>query len=153
MPTREPRVGSERKPTIGEGRDPVSRAGRPGRGAERPLLSPLASERRRTRQAEERVLALETELQRQRERIRDLGERLLTAQETECARIARELHDDIGQQLAVLCIDLAASGASDAAVRRAEDIAKNVAALSRRLYERDRAFFYQAFHLDRVRTT
>ena len=40
------------------------------------------------------------------ERIRDLGGRLLTAQETERSRIARELHDDISQQVALLSIDL-----------------------------------------------
>jgi signal transduction histidine kinase len=33
------------------------------------------------------------------ERIRDLGGRLLLAQEEEAARLARELHDDICQQL------------------------------------------------------
>ena len=40
------------------------------------------------------------------ERIRDLGSRLLHAQDTERARIARELHDDISQQMALLSIDL-----------------------------------------------
>jgi signal transduction histidine kinase len=40
------------------------------------------------------------------DRIRDLGVRLLDAQEGERSRIARELHDDIGQKMAVLTIDL-----------------------------------------------
>ena len=39
-------------------------------------------------------------------RIREMGRQLLTAQETERTRIARELHDDINQQLAVLKLDL-----------------------------------------------
>ena len=40
------------------------------------------------------------------DRIRHLSRRLLGEQETERARIARELHDDIHQQLAILSIDL-----------------------------------------------
>jgi signal transduction histidine kinase len=40
------------------------------------------------------------------ERIRHLSRRLLGEQEAERARIARELHDDINQQLAILSIDL-----------------------------------------------
>jgi signal transduction histidine kinase len=40
------------------------------------------------------------------DRIRDLSRRLLGEQEAERARIARELHDDINQQLAILSIDL-----------------------------------------------
>ena len=39
-------------------------------------------------------------------RVRDLGARLLSAQEDERSRIARELHDDLSQRLAVLTIDL-----------------------------------------------
>jgi signal transduction histidine kinase len=40
------------------------------------------------------------------ERIRHLSRRLLGEQEAERARIARELHDDINQQLAILSIEL-----------------------------------------------
>src|SRR5262249_50386809 len=40
------------------------------------------------------------------DRLRDLGGRLLHAQEDERARIAGELHDDISQQMAALAIDL-----------------------------------------------
>jgi signal transduction histidine kinase len=38
--------------------------------------------------------------------IKELTGRLITAQETERARIARQLHDDINQQLAAMCIAL-----------------------------------------------
>jgi signal transduction histidine kinase len=40
------------------------------------------------------------------DRIRHLGRRLLGEQEAERARIARELHDDINQQLAILSVEL-----------------------------------------------
>jgi len=43
-------------------------------------------------------------------RVRDLGARLLSAQEDERSRIARELHDDVSQRLAVLKIDLTVLG-------------------------------------------
>ena len=53
-----------------------------------------------------RLRGRERALRTSYERIRDLGGRLLNAQETERARIARELHDDISQQVALLSIDL-----------------------------------------------
>ena len=76
----------------------------------------------------------ETELQRSRDRLRDMSSRLLTAQETERARIGRELHDDIGQQVSLLCMELAEAGASDALRERANEIARSVHALSHRLH-------------------
>jgi PAS domain S-box-containing protein len=47
-----------------------------------------------------------TERKRHEEAIQDLSGRLINAQEQERSRIARELHDDINQQLAVLAIEL-----------------------------------------------
>ena len=85
----------------------------------------------------------ELELRNSYERIRDLGARLLNAQESERARIARELHDDISQQMALLQIDLELLGGTaqgdavamaDDAVNRAQDIARSVHELSHRLH-------------------
>ena len=63
-----------------------------------PLMSLAASiaDRRRS----------EAELRRSYARIQDLASRLMSAQESERTRIARELHDDISQQLALLSVEL-----------------------------------------------
>jgi signal transduction histidine kinase len=47
-----------------------------------------------------------TELKQSAELNRDLARRLISSQEVERQRIARELHDDIGQRIAALNIDL-----------------------------------------------
>jgi PAS domain S-box-containing protein len=56
-----------------------------------------------------RVLVTREDVTRRRiaeEELRNLGGRLIKAQEDERSRIARELHDDLSQRLAVLCIEL-----------------------------------------------
>jgi len=73
--------------------------------------------------------------------VRDLGGRLLHEQENERARIARELHDDISQQLALLQVDLKllrldgpeAEMAADLS-RIVDDVAHSVHDLSHRLH-------------------
>jgi signal transduction histidine kinase len=45
-----------------------------------------------------------TEIRRSEQTLRELSQRLITSQEDERRRIARELHDNIGQKLALLCI-------------------------------------------------
>jgi len=65
------------------------------------VIAGLLFQRRRRRQAE-------ADLRSSYERISNLGGRLLTAQDAERAHLARELHDDLGQQMAVLSIELQA---------------------------------------------
>ena len=50
--------------------------------------------------------------------IQDLAGRLIAAQEAERARIARDLHDDMGQKLALLTIDIDQLGRRRLARRR-----------------------------------
>jgi signal transduction histidine kinase len=107
------------------------------------LIAGLLVQRARRRQAEAQVRGGQAELQKSYERIHDLGARLLNAQEGERARIARDLHDDVSQQMALLEIDLELLGRAvptseeelaDEALRRARDIAKTVHDLSHRLH-------------------
>ncbi|HEY7029627.1 MAG TPA: PAS domain-containing protein [Gemmatimonadales bacterium] len=56
--------------------------------------------------AQEALAASEAALRHSHARTRSLAGRLITAQETERTRIARELHDDMSQRLATLAIGL-----------------------------------------------
>jgi signal transduction histidine kinase len=96
------------------------------------LISGLLVQARRRRRAEARI--------------RDLGSRLLGAQEAERSRIARELHDDVSQQTAILAIDLQLLLDSDPAepearnelarnaLQRTKTIAHTIHTLSHRLH-------------------
>jgi len=57
-------------------------------------------------QAETRLMESQEELNQNYKRIRDLAGRLIRGQEEERSRIARELHDDITQQIAMLTVGL-----------------------------------------------
>lgn len=107
------------------------------------LIAGLLFERRRRRAAEEQAIRSRAALRVSFNRIRDLGGRLLKAQESERSRIARELHDDIGQQVALLTIDLellrtAQPAASDEALDKtlicAHQLRRSVHDLSHRLH-------------------
>jgi signal transduction histidine kinase len=111
--------------------------------AQTALIAALLVQRSRRRQAESHVRGREAELRTSYERIRDLGTRLLDAQDRERARIARELHDDISQQLALLEIDLeilngttngSANGLAGEVLGRARSIGRSLHDLSHRLH-------------------
>lgn len=114
--------------------------------AQMALITGLLATRARRRHAEEQLRASQAELGASYERVRDLGVRLLDAQEAERSRIARELHDDIGQQLAVVSVDLgllrraARDGSSDLddlifnVFERLNLAAKNLHDIGRRLH-------------------
>jgi signal transduction histidine kinase len=108
--------------------------------AQAALIAALLVQRARRRGAEDDVRRKQAELLTSYGRIRDLGGRLLDAQETERALIARELHDDIGQQIALLAIDLELlekgrhERLTSEALSRAQDVARSVHDLSHRLH-------------------
>jgi len=76
------------------------------------------------------------------DRIRDLGGRLLHAQDAERAHIARELHDDVSQQLALIEMDLKLLGSAERpdtdlaaeTVDRVQGVARSLRDLSHRLH-------------------
>jgi signal transduction histidine kinase len=114
--------------------------------AQAALIAGLLVQADRRRRAEQRLRKSQERLRASYERIRDLGRRLLAAQEVENSRLARELHDDISQQLTVLSLDLQflSRGESDRsdetgrlagqALERAEAIALSLRNLSHRLH-------------------
>jgi signal transduction histidine kinase len=74
--------------------------------AQTAFIMVLFLQRIRLRRTEERARRSEAELRASYDRIHDLGVRLLTAQDAERTHIARELHDDISQQIAVVSVEL-----------------------------------------------
>jgi PAS domain S-box-containing protein len=72
-----------------------------------------------------------TERKRAEEAILGVNRKLIEAQERERARIARELHDDIGQRLAMLAIELGELGDNPAETRnRASELMDRVVEIS-----------------------
>jgi signal transduction histidine kinase len=74
--------------------------------AQAALIAALLVQRTKRRHVEIELRGSQAKLGVSYDRIRNLSRRLLGEQEAERARIARELHDDINQQLAILSIDL-----------------------------------------------
>jgi PAS domain S-box-containing protein len=100
---------------------------------------------------------------RQSERVlRDLSGRLISSQEEERRRVARELHDHIGQELALLCVQAhrVDSGLSDEEhtlrsdvhelYRRIKEIATDVSRLSHRLHSSELDFLGLSAAADRL---
>jgi signal transduction histidine kinase len=97
------------------------------------------------RRAEAALQASESALRSRDRQVQTLAGRLIAAQEQERARIARELHDDLSQKLAVLSIDLnrlvGQTGGSEGLTRHLQaaamsvgDIATGVHNLSHQLH-------------------
>ena len=74
--------------------------------AQSALIAGLLMQRAKRQRVELELRGSQAQLRVSFDRIRDLSRRLLGEQEAERARIARELHDDIHQQLAILSIEL-----------------------------------------------
>ena len=115
------------------------------------LIGGLLVQRAKRRRVELELRGTERELRGSQaklrvsfDRIRHLSRRLLGEQEAERARIARELHDDINQQLAILAIELDrlrvdqlqvhTAKLLSRAMETAEGISESVRALSHRLH-------------------
>jgi len=78
------------------------------------LIAGLLMQRSRRRRAEGALRANEEALHVSQEDTRQLAGRIIAAQEVERGRIARELHDDISQKVALLAMDIHQIGLSDA---------------------------------------
>jgi signal transduction histidine kinase len=105
------------------------------------LITTLLIQRKRRQRTEAELRVHQRELSRSDERNRQLGARLLRAQETERSRIAGELHDDICQRMLLLTIELDQMGRRDRddtpaaeALIVAQDISKSLHELSHRLH-------------------
>lgn len=121
------------------------------------LITGLLIERRWRRRAERQLRASQKALRSSYERIRDLGSRLLQAQETERSRISRELHDDICQRMLLLTMELESVRAADRegstteALTLAEGIAKSLHELSHQLHPTRLRLLGLITALDRLR--
>lgn len=71
------------------------------------LLGGVAVDITERKQAEEALHRNQLELQQQQAQLEELTSKLLTAQEHERRRIARDLHDDVSQRLAALVLEVA----------------------------------------------
>jgi signal transduction histidine kinase len=91
------------------------------------LIAALLIQISRRRRVETRISGSEAELRTSYDRIRDLGGRLIGAQEAERSRIARELHDDVSQEVALLTMHLNVASSATRKGRRDAEIFVNEA--------------------------
>jgi PAS domain S-box-containing protein len=103
-----------------------------------------------------------TEARQSERALRELSGRLITSQEEERRRVARELHDNIGQELALLSVQAQRldSGASEEEstlhtdvhdlYRRIKDIAQKVSNLSHRLHSSELEFLGLSIAVERL---
>ena len=108
------------------------------------LISAVLIQRQRRRTAEATAVQGVAEVERSRRRHHELAGRLLTAQEAERSRIARNLHDGVCQEVASVVVDLshlrrsiAGAEAQDtlmALQRRASGVAETLRLLSHHLH-------------------
>jgi signal transduction histidine kinase len=108
-------------------------------------LGAVIAERERAETEREELVRAQTAMEAREEALSTVSRRLIDAQEQERRRIARELHDDIGQRLAMLTVNLrgAAEEAGDSSrfrrkaievEQKAAEIAVDIQALSHRLH-------------------
>lgn len=112
--------------------------------AQTALIGGLLLQRARRQRVERALRGSQVRLRLSYDRIRSLSRRLLGEQEAERARIARELHDDINQQLTLLALELDRIRAGQLhvdiakrlshAVQTAHEVATSVRELSHRLH-------------------
>jgi signal transduction histidine kinase len=84
------------------------------------LITALLTQRAHRHQAEKTVLAREATLRTSYERIRQLAGRLINAQEAARADLARDLHDDVCQQLAYVSMGVSSLKGSPGRIQDAE---------------------------------
>ena len=103
-----------------------------------------------------------TEIRRSEQALRELSGRLITSQEEERRRVARELHDHIGQEAALICVQAQRldSGVADEEhttrsdahelYRKIKVLASDISKLSHRLHSSELSFLGLAAAADRL---
>src|SRR5215831_10993390 len=94
------------------------------------LIAALLVQRSKRRKIELELRDSQTQLRASYDRIQHLGRRLLHEQEEERARVARELHDDVCQQLGCLVLELEMLRREDQHRRKADRVLADVVDLA-----------------------